>query len=106
MKLFVNIFGPGGQLNMTSTYEVSDFLIYSLMISIINLNININGAKTILERLCRGTLNVIIVLDCILLTLTYLTIKVNHMEVFFILAIGFPIITGMFFKFKYQPIEE
>lgn len=106
IKLFINIFGPKGQIDITTISTINDLLVYSLMINIINLNINIDGRKTLLEKLCRRTMSTLIALNCMLLVLDHLHLKLNYMNFFFSLSIGFPIIVGMFYQFKYQTTHE
>ena len=106
MKLFINVFGPKGEVDLKTIWTINDLLVYSLMINIINLNINIDGPKTFLEKLCRRTMSIFIALNCMLLAIDYLHMRLNYMDLFFWLAIGFPIVVGMFYQFKYQPANE
>lgn len=105
LRYCINFFtNPSQVIIAKSIVTIPDFLIYSLTICIINLNINLNQKKNILEKAINGLYFIFIVFNCVLLGCIHLdvSIKNNTIISYLIVVIGVPIIFGVIYKFKYQ----
>lgn len=96
-----------GKFSFVGVFELSDLLIFSLTICVINLNINIEQKKNWFEKFLRLVFLIIIIMNCLFLGFQHLKIKLNNMDIYIkYIAIGFPIISGIIYKFKYQKEDE
>jgi len=103
LKAFVNYFGSLGYIEIKTLLNQADILIYSFMICVINLNINLNGQKNGFEKIMRFFLFIIIIFDNVILTMIYLNQNVSsHISLYFYIAVGYPIIMGPIYKYNYQ----
>jgi hypothetical protein len=105
VKAFVNYFGPSGKIDIFTLLDKDDILVFSFVLCIINLNINLNGKKNWFERSLRFFFQALVVLDCILLGLIYSNQKVSHTGLYNWIALCFPLIVGPIYKYNYQREE-
>jgi hypothetical protein len=98
VKGFVNYYGPNGDFKLKNLMSSSDILIYSFILCIITLNVNLNGPKKIVEIFFRWYLYMLIVADNILLAMLYTNQVTNHTSFFLKMCILVPLIGGVTYK--------
>lgn len=95
-----------GKFDLRDSIENTDLLIYSLMICIINLDTNLDGQKTVLEKLSWVIIITLISFNCILLGFLYSGLITNNINTYFYMSIGYPFVSGLYFRIKHTYNKE
>lgn len=106
LKVFINYFSLTGQLSLEKIVESNELIFYSLTTCVIILNINLGDSKSLFEFFFKLFVLVIMILDFILLTVSYSKLPLKNINTFLYVSVIFPTVSAPIYKFIYKDIKE